>query len=145
MIHTLVSTLVIAMLRWVPVQHPGDVDRYREIAEDIADEAADTKEAFVLASIASLESFYRRDVDECRASGDHGRAWTIFQIQTWGSKRREICQDRKAAIREALRHVRWSLARCKDLSGYTKGFCKKDEPKAAHRMRRAELAFAAAL
>jgi hypothetical protein len=145
-----VPYLVAAMSAWVPPR-PADLPRYEAIAADVAEVAFDDAEvpafegdfarertALLLLSIASLESFYRADVDRGDVRGDHGTSWGIMQIhigdartkEGWSGK--ELVADRKKGIRVGLRLVRNSLAWCSRLpladrlSGYTKGRCEKD-------------------
>lgn len=157
-VHVLALMIYAAMTQWVPLHHhihespDVTVARYRAIASDIASVALDPDEkpamggerarertALLLASIASLESFYRADVDSCRRTGDQGLAKSLFQVH---GPRTKLCWDRQEAVRQALRWVRWSFSACRRLplgdrlSGYAVGRCEPNE-KSRHRVQRA--------
>jgi len=98
--------------------------------------------ALVLASIASHESYFRRDIDECRVSGDGGKvaAWGLFQLAV---RRSVACDDRVLATRVALGMVRSGFVRCTRvgfldrLSLFTNGRCERS-PSARARSGRAQ-------
>jgi hypothetical protein len=164
-IDALASWLMTAMVAWnPPAQHrEGEGaarDRYASIAHDFAEVALDQAEkplfdgpngraqtALLMASVASAESGYRRDVDTGVLKGDHGRSWCILQVQVHGHTAenwtgQELVEDRKRCVRAGLHKMQESFATCKAmpladrLAQYTLGRC-EHEPKAAWRVRRA--------
>jgi hypothetical protein len=124
--------------------------RYESIAEDIASgsdqnpifegEEGGVRTAFLLASIASFESGFIAKIDECKQSGDSGKAWTIFQLQTPYSPKGEVCGSRKKAVEWAIHHIRNSFSTCHSLpvesrlSAYTAGRCINGERKSSQRI-----------
>lgn len=126
--------------------------RYESIAEDISlgasidpvfeGEEGGIKTALLLASIASFESGgYNASVDACKRSGDGGKAWTIFQLQTPYSPKAEVCGSRKKAVEWAIKWIRISFHTCHSLplesrlSAYTSGRCVLGERKSAQRVK----------
>ena len=93
-----------------------------------------------MAAIASYESSFKKDVDSCKESGDHGRAWGIWQTHSNKSK---TCSDRKVAISIALNMIDRSFRFCKKqnlsdkLSIYTDGSCKDNWYRSRSRIDRA--------
>jgi hypothetical protein len=153
--HALAAYVLSAMTAWVaPKTHPegeaAAVVRYTQIADDIAAVALDPKEkpafegddgriktALLLASIASLESGYRADIDQGRTRGDHGVSWCLVQVQVWGTTAegwtgRDLVADRTKCLKAGLHRIHTSFAMCAGwpienrLSGYTIGTCKKE-------------------
>lgn len=164
-ITTLTTYLLQAMMTWVPAaSHPEGLEkalvRYESIAKDIATVALDEsqaplfagsdgreKTALLLASIASFESFFRADVDEGRARGDHGGSWCLMQIQVGGRTAegwtgKDLIGSRSKCLVAGLNRIRESFSMCRALpqhfrlAGYTAGRC-VEEPKAEQRMTRA--------
>jgi hypothetical protein len=159
-LEALTAYLLSAMTSWVPVdQHryyetaAETEDRYRAIAQDIALVALDPEEAplfagdegraktaLLLASVASFESTFNGKVDDCRVSGDGGRAHGLWQTH---APKAQVCADRLAAARIALRMVRDSFTQCRaqslpdKLSHFTDGFCKHDWGRSRLRVERA--------
>lgn len=83
--------------------------------------------ALLLVSVGSYESGgWRRDVQECRASGDHGRSWTVWGL--WGPKN-PVCGDPDLAAKTALDRLRRSMTDCgslavqERLAAYASGHC----------------------
>ncbi len=164
-IDALAAWLLSAMISWnPPAQHrEGEKvaqERYASMAQDFASVALDAEEpplfegptgraqtALLVASVASSESGYRRDVDSGATRGDHGRSWCILQVQVYGHTPEkwtgeELVQDRKRCIRAGLHRMRESFAACKSLplldrlSGYLSGSCHTDG-QSEYRTRRA--------
>lgn len=124
------------------------LERYRQISEDIAFAAEETKEpndkqqAAWLLAVAIGESGLSRDVDfgPCYRKGgyksrcDGGTSFTIWQMKH-GSvdgklyRGRELQKDRRLAARAALRAIRGSFSMCRKLpiedrlSAYGAGRC----------------------
>jgi hypothetical protein len=161
----LTAYLLAAMTTWMPPkEQPEGVEaalrHYEAIAADIAAVALDPEErpvfageggraktALLLASIASLESGFRADVDDGRVRGDHGRSWCLLQVQVWsktkeGWRGSDLTKDRQKCITAGLHLVQASYEACPSLplpdrlSVYTVGHCQKD-PKAENRTLRA--------
>lgn len=148
--------LLQAMMVWVPIEDHAFREkreiteaRYSSIADDIADvlsaETFPTEEdrlkiAVTMVSIGAAESHFVASVDSCDTSGDHGKAWGIWQVQGHKAK---TCESRKSALVVALGIVKTSLRVCADLplndrlSFYTDGKCKKDWQRSAWRFGRA--------
>jgi hypothetical protein len=108
-----------AMATWVAPGSAKDAERYMEIAEDIATVAQESpvfagddgrQTAIMMASIASLESFYRADVDEFAVRGDNGRSWGLMQVQP---RRGEACDDRIACLRLGRDRIKESMGSCR--------------------------------
>ena len=122
--------------------------RYESIAEDITAVVMDENEpplfsgpaareatGVLLSAIAWHESGFRKDVDVCkgiRAKGDNGRSVGLLQVMAGpnyeGHSSREICQDRKLAIRLGLHVLRRAKDACKGgprswLQSYAAGGC----------------------
>jgi hypothetical protein len=155
-IATLSAYIVTAMVAWMPLKvhyREGEAaarERYEAIARDIATVALDeaetplfagedgrTQTALLVASIASYESYFRADVDNGKARGDHGVSWCLMQVQVHGKTAEgwtgeELIQDRTRCIRAGLHRIRQSFTWCKHLplrhklSGYTVGTCTAD-------------------
>lgn len=127
-----------AMATWVPLT-PSQVERYEDIASDIVDVASENplydgeegiaKTALLMASIASYESFYRKDVDTLKVKGDNGAALCLMQVHP---RKGEDLSDRKNCFRVALMRIHESFSACRflpfedRLSAYTRGTCAKD-------------------
>jgi hypothetical protein len=122
--------------------------RYDSIADDIAQIASDPDEeplfdgeagreatGVLLTAIAWHESAFRRDVDICkgaRSKGDHGRSIGLFQLMSGPNyehhSAKEICADRKLAIRLGLHVLRRAKTTCGGgprlwLQSYAAGGC----------------------
>ena len=169
----LILWLVATMLRWtLPTpQHEAAAARYEEIAKDAVEVAFDpaekplfgnsigrTQSVIVMLAIASYESGFRKDVEEGRARGDHGRSWCLMQINLGTSRVRldgdgwawakegepgawsgeDLAADRQKCFRMALHFARVSYRACGDLSLYTSGACSSTEKSAQFRALRAK-------
>lgn len=155
---TLFAIVLSAMTTWVsPLEHrylerPETTQaRYEAIALDIATVVTEARgervesvevEALLLASVASFESAFRADVDECRRG--RGGAWSIFQIAGGGERRKaNVCSSRREAARVALGMVRESLRECSRfpfvdrLAFYADGRCEKSWWRSRSRVQRA--------
>jgi len=134
------------MVSWVPIaSHVMEkkditIERYHSIADTIAKASmeepplfkgkdAEVRTALVLASIASSESFFIANIDNCKISGDKGKAWGLWQTHAPKAK---VCESREAAIKIAIDMVRTSFTQCASynlldrLSIYTDGECHRD-------------------
>jgi hypothetical protein len=179
----LIGYVLAAMLAWFPLsKHPEpevkSAARYAEVARAIAEVALDPGEpplfdgpagrartALVDAGIAALEGGFRAYVDDgsCNAVAflagrrphcDHGRAYSIWQIQTargmslhgdtwqWWSLRSpearitgpDLIADRKLAARLALHIARKSIRDYGSLCAYTGEKCRGAHPNADARL-----------
>lgn len=163
MLELVTTWLVGAMIAWMPPQRDADRVRYESIAKDMVAVAYDPNEApvftgdagraktaLLMASIASLESGYRADVDDGRTTGDHGQSFCLMQVRVVGKTAegwtgRDLVSDRKKCFRAALKRIRISFEWCKDhavddrLSGYTVGTCRDGEPLSRNRVGRAKV------
>jgi hypothetical protein len=122
--------------------------RYESIAEDISTVVMDEAEpplftgpaareatAALLSAIAWHESGFRKDVDVCRGAyskGDQGRSISILQVMVGpnyeGHSAREICEDRKLAVKLGLHVLRRAKNGCGGgprvwLQSYAAGGC----------------------
>lgn len=123
--------------------------RYDSIAADIAAVLSDENEVplfegpaareatgLLLATIAWHESGYRKDVDTCKGAlsrGDHGRSVGLLQVMRGpnyeGHTAKEICSDRRLAIRLGLHVLRRAKETCPGVGpkgwvqSYTSGYC----------------------
>jgi hypothetical protein len=122
--------------------------RYASIADDIAAVVSDPDEeplfdgdagreatGLMLAAIAWHESAFRRDVDICKGAhsrGDHGRSIGLLQLMSGpnyeGHSAKDICADRKLAIRLGLHVLRRAKSTCAGsprrwLQSYAAGGC----------------------
>lgn len=154
----LVSLILTAMVSWVDPSTHRHLERpevtrarYVAIAEDIAgvvitargERVRDVEtEALLLASIASLESSFRADVDACVRG--RGGAWSLWQIAGGGARAKgKVCSSRREAARVALAMVRESFRACAGhafedrLAFYTDGRCERDWKRSRSRVRRA--------
>ena len=152
---SLATAIMAAMHLWAPVsahayyEAPAITEaRYMQIASDIATVAKEEpigtpyQTGLLLASIASYESGgYRADVVFCRVSGDHDKAWGLFQSH---APREAVCRSLQDAARIALGQVRDSLERCASnpeatrLAAYTSGSCDRGWLAARRRWERAQ-------
>lgn len=132
---------------WADDSHAHAHARYVGIAEAIdaacEDATAPRSCRALLVAIAIGESGLARDADEgpCYREGawrsrcDGGRAASVWQVHrhcaSWDRERgtcaawtevTDLFASRETAAKAALRQARWSLARCKDLSGLS-GAC----------------------
>jgi hypothetical protein len=149
----LVSYLMVAMTTWVPLHaHPEPQDettaRYESIARDAVAVAYDDTEepvfggphgraetAVLMLSVASLESAFRKTVDDGVGRGDHGRSYCLMQIHVGDGVTQEgwtgpdLIADRTRCFRAALHALRGSFAACRRLplkdrmSAYASGRC----------------------
>jgi hypothetical protein len=122
--------------------------RYGSIAEDLAAVVMDEDEAplfhgpaareatgLLLATIAWHESGFRKDVDACRGTlsrGDDGRSIGLLQVTAGpnyeGHTAKEICGDRRLALRLGLHVLRRAKETCSGsprtwLQSYASGRC----------------------
>jgi hypothetical protein len=122
--------------------------RYESIAEDISAVVMDETEpplftgpaareatGVLLSAIAWHESGFRKDVDVCkglRSKGDNGRSVGLLQVMAGpnyeGHSAREICEDRRLAIRLGLHVLRRAKDACHGgprtwLQSYAAGGC----------------------
>ena len=160
-----------AMVTWVP---PSDqtkawrepeseaVGRYWDIAELIATVSLDPNEeplpianeegearrrtAFILASVASFEGAYAKNIAECTRLG-LGKARGLWQCEGGARACPDVCTDLEHQARLALKMVRDSFAWCAGLSlldrlgAYTDGKCISDWPRSRNRIGRAVMAW----
>lgn len=163
--------LVSVMMVWVPAPESAR-DRYEAYARDAAMVAMDPVEAplfrgesgrvqtaLLLLSIASLEGYYRDDVDRGEVRGDGGNSWCLMQVNTGGERvvmrgplygyakasahdgwsGRDLVQDRRKCFRAALHIARESFKVCGNLSLYATGKCYRGgEPAGNLRLGRAK-------
>ena len=122
--------------------------RYESIAEDITAVVMDESEpplfegpaareatGVLLSAIAWHESGFRKDVDVCKgvmSKGDNGRSVGLLQVMAGpnyeGHTSKEICADRRLAIRLGLHVLRRAKEGCKGaprswLQSYAAGGC----------------------
>ncbi len=165
-IDAMTNWLLGAMVAWSPPEAhikegaQAARERYQLIARDLATVALDPAEsplfegttgraqtALLMAAVASMESDYRREVDNGKLRGDGGRSWCVLQVQVYGKTPeqwtgQDLIDDRKRCFRAGLHVMQESFKRCKALpldyrlAGYTSGTC-WEEPLAKGRMRRA--------
>lgn len=165
---TLLEWLLAAQFFWNPAP-TVDHSRYESIAKDIVSVVYDNEEkalfkgeygkaktALLIDAIASLESFYREDVDNGTKRGGLGEVCIMQILLPYPSARivlnedtytysdnegwsySDLIADRKKCIRAGLHKVRESFRACHNLSLYTSGTCLENEPKAKFRQWRAE-------
>ena len=152
---SLVAYLVTAMLAWVPAyahvpleSSEHVVERYQDIARDLASVALDESEsplfdgadgraetALLMASVASFESSFSKRVDDGTRRGDHGFSYCLMQIHVGNGVTREgwsgqqLVEDRKLCFRAALHILQKSFSACRNLSvddrlsAYATGHC----------------------
>ncbi len=128
----LATYILVALMAWCP-PHEHDftrvdvaetVARYSQIADDIALVAEESplfagddgplRTAVLLASVASFESGnLRADIDSCEASGDGGKAWSLWQLHR---PKERICGSRRDAARAAVDMLRASMSACRALT-----------------------------
>lgn len=149
----LVSYLVAAMTSWVPLHAQTEAPdesaaRYESIAQDAVSVAYDEAEAplfsgptgraqtaLLMLSVASLESAFRKTVDEGTRLGDHGHSYCLMQIRVGDGATAEgwtgadLVADRTRCFRAALHILRGSFNACRKLpvtdrmSAYATGSC----------------------
>jgi hypothetical protein len=129
--------------------------RYRSIATDIVLVAFDPRElplfegpdarratAIALAAIASLEGGLAADVDDGRRRGLLGEV-TLWQVLVSAERAKDLLDDRREAVRTALRMARASFAACAQLplldrlAVYTTGRCYRSQAESRARLGRA--------
>lgn len=116
------SNLAIALMLALQTALPGvSQDRLRVVSEDMVSVVNDefsggslrssmTKEDALpmLAAVAVGESALRRDIENCKVSGDGGKSVGLGQVMrgpNWkGYSRKEICESRRIQLKLAL-HV----------------------------------------
>jgi len=163
----LVSYLVAAMTTWVPRHahaEPKDetLERYEAIAQDAVMVAFDEAEepvfpgptgraqtALLMIAVASLESSFKRNVDDGTRLGDHGRSFCLMQIRVAdgvtsdGWRGRDLVRDRTKCFRAGLHILRGSFNACHTLavqdrmSAYATGHCTEGEEHSRLRVNRA--------
>jgi hypothetical protein len=164
-----VTYLLAAMVAWVSPsmqkQHepPEDAQaRYEAIARDVAAVVLDEDETpifsgpggrartgLLLLSVASYESYFRKDVDDGTRLGDHGRSFCLMQIHVGDGVTREgwsgpeLVADRKRCVRAALHILLGSFGACRRLplddrlSAYATGRCEEGSDASRARVGRA--------
>jgi hypothetical protein len=91
-----------ALVSLLPSLNPSRID---ELAQTISAVADTQDDAARLAVTVARESSGLRSYETCELSGDHGRAWTAWQlhVQHWGRHTKaEICSDPELATELAL-------------------------------------------
>jgi hypothetical protein len=162
-----VTYLVAAMTTWVPLYAHAEPKeetqaRYDAIAHDAIEVAYDESEAplfpgpsgraqtaLLMLSVASLESSYRKSVDDGTRKGDHGRSFCLMQIRVGdgvtadGWSGADLVSDRTRCFRAGLHILRGSFNACHSLplrdrmSAYATGRCSAAEAKSQLRIGRA--------
>ena len=146
-IFLLASYLFAAMTTWVPIQQHSFYEkakttqaRYLKLAETMSQVAlnpqktpvfegkdARVKTALLLASIASTESGYARNIVNCQRGGDNNLAWGPWQTHT---NKYRTCSNLLTAAGYAMHFAQVSFHWCHKqkllnrLSGYTDGKCR---------------------
>jgi hypothetical protein len=104
----LVQTAVVALA--IRIAAPGTPDPLvQRYAADYAAVSQNLDEALALVATARVEGAFDPRVEDCRRTGDHGRAISEFQLQRYwwaGHSRREICGSNRLAARLALRALK---------------------------------------
>jgi hypothetical protein len=161
------SYLVAAMTAWVPLHAHAEpkedtLARYDAIAHDAVTVAYDESEAplfggpsgraqtaLLMLAVASLESSFRKPVDDGTKLGDHGRSYCLMQIRVGDGVTRDgwsgadLVSDRTKCFRAGLHILRGSFAACRNLelkdrmSAYATGRCTPGEEKSRLRVGRA--------
>ena len=136
-----VLRVLLFMLRLLSHRGDDDVSLRLDLAAAIVSVTDDEHEQNLLASIARWESFYRRDVAECRKKGAAGEV-TVWQILARSDAERALlCVSLVSDARVALARVRESLAACaalpapERLSAYARGRCSSVEGRRLSRVR----------
>jgi hypothetical protein len=162
-----VTYLVAAMATWVPLHaHPepneDTAKRYDAIAHDAIEIAYDESEAplfpgpngrvqtaLLMLATASLESSFRKGVDDGTRLGDHGRSFCLMQVRVGdgvtmdGFSGYDLITDRTKCFRAGLHILRGSFAACHRLelmdrmSAYATGRCTPGEEHSRLRVGRA--------
>jgi hypothetical protein len=166
----LAKYLLTAMSAWIPPsaqQALEPVDearaRYESIASDMASVVVEdgvhplfdgpsgrAQTALVALSVASFESYFRRDVDTGVRTGDQGNSYCLMQIKVgegvtsegWSGP--DLTADRKKCFRAGLRLMRGSFLSCRALpvidrlSAYAIGSCVRDQRESELRVGRAK-------
>lgn len=140
-----------ALLAWCPPISSKDAAFLEGVAKDIAivaeenpvfaSEDGGRKTAILMASVVSLESSCRADVDSGAVKGDHGRAHGLMQVQLrpW---ERDLCDTRAGCLRIGRERLRESLHHCRGnakderLALYMSGSCRAGLRPARARWRR---------
>jgi hypothetical protein len=159
--------LVAAMTTWVPLYAHAEpkeetAARYDSIAHDAIEVAYDEAEAplfpgpngraqtaLLMLSVASLESSFRKPVDDGTRLGDHGRSFCLMQIRVGdgvtgdGYRGSDLVSDRTKCFRAGLHILRGSFNACRALplpdrmSAYATGRCTAGEEHSRLRVGRA--------
>lgn len=134
--------LVLLSLTWLPASGDAELTFRFELARAIVDAGATPHEGRILMRIARWESFYRRDVADCRITGDAGKSVGPFQRYGPSSAERAcICGSLTCAARIARDNVRASVGMCRHLpeperlSVYCSGRCDSAIGKKLSRLR----------
>jgi len=163
----LANYLLAAMSSWVPLHAHAETQeetraRYEAIVHDAVAVAYDEAEvplfpgpqgraqtALLMLAVASLESGYRRIVDDGTKLGDHGRSYCLMQIRVGegvtsdGWTGPQLIADRALCFRAGLHILRGSFNACRKLavedrmSAYATGRCTEGEEKSRLRVGRA--------
>lgn len=148
------TNLAIALVLALQAAMPGtNQDRLKVVSEDMvsvvneefrnATLKSDIQESEALAMLAAVavgESGLRKDIENCKTTGDGGRSVGLGQVMigpNWkGYTRRQICGDRKIQFRLSLHVIDLCWARTHSTSGvfrcYTAGDPRKDSYSARH-------------
>lgn len=169
MLEQIVTWVLAASLAWEPTSRNAPLDTRKAIVQDIVAVSFDAdvppifrgphgraKTALELAAIASLESFYREDIDRGAVRGKLGEvcvlqvllpehslvlvhddgSYTYSRTEGWGYA--DLLSDRRKCVRVAHAKARESWRACGNLSLFTSGKCDREEPLAKRRHGRAE-------
>ncbi len=136
------QALFILSLSWLPESSWDDLMHRAELAFAILAAEPPPHEARLLMRIARWESHYRRDVADCRITGDAGRSVGPWQAHDRSPEvRARICGSLVEAARVAIVDVRRSWAMCRHLpreerlAVYARGRCDSDEGRRLSRTR----------
>lgn len=150
------TNLAIALMLALQSALPGvGQDRLRVVSEDMvsvvneefrnATLKSDIQESEALAMLAAVavgESGLRKDIENCKTTGDGGKSVGLGQVMVgpnWkGYTRKQICSDRKIQFRLALHVIDLCWARTHSAGGmfrcYTAGDPRKDSYSARHEL-----------
>lgn len=150
------TNLAIALVLALQAAMPGtNQDRLKVVSEDMvsvvneefrnATLKSDIQESEALTMLAAVtvgESGLRKDIENCKTTGDGGRSVGLGQVMVgpnWkGYTRKQICSDRKIQFRLALHVIDLCWARTHSAGGmfrcYTAGDPRKDSYSARHEL-----------
>lgn len=123
------AALVVLSARLLPLRDYADLEVRYELAQAIERVTDDVIEQRLLMVTATEESAWDPKVLSCERKGDSGKSVTAFQVQVFGSLRREVCASPESAARVALEMLRASQAACahlpeaERLAFYASGSC----------------------